>query len=163
MIREKEAVNKASALPTQNVVSSSSQLVSQNLQMRWEESTSSTYPARSTPVENVTKRWLDCKIVIRIHKQLSPHSGRNINEKFVAWKDNWVHKSRCAPSLRIFALDALLPFWMSCNKCGKFRKASNDENEWTTDRIAEFTCADLYNTSNSCSTREDKVGSNDFS
>lgn len=85
-------------------------------------------------------------------------SGRPTNDKYVVWKGRWMNESRCSPNLRIFTLDALLPFWVSCNNCGKFRKTSSDENQWTTENIAEFTCDQNNNNSeNTCDVEEDKV------
>jgi lysyl-tRNA synthetase class I len=83
--------------------------------------------------------------------------GRNKFEEYIEWKHKWVKDSRCAPTLRLFILDALLPFWISCNKCGKFRKTTTDENEWNNETIANFTCAQVYEGSNPCNVEEDKV------
>ncbi|KAI6205215.1 hypothetical protein M3Y94_00767600 [Aphelenchoides besseyi] len=82
--------------------------------------------------------------------------GRSKFNVYNAWKNKWVQDSRCAPSLRLFVLDELLPFWISCNRCGKFRKCSADENQWNEETIAEFTCDQLYDREDACEEPENK-------
>lgn len=67
-------------------------------------------------------------------------TGRSTNNAFIQWKNLWLQESRCAPSLRLFAMDTLLPFWLQCSDCKKFRKTRADVIEWSPDELAGFTC-----------------------
>ncbi|KAI6217479.1 Amine oxidase [Aphelenchoides fujianensis] len=82
--------------------------------------------------------------------------GRPKYDQYNAWKSIWVKESRCTPSLRLFVLDEVLPFWISCVECGKFRKCSADENKWDNETIAAFTCDQWTDQRYPCRIAEDK-------
>ncbi|KAI6173627.1 Amine oxidase [Aphelenchoides besseyi] len=99
---------------------------------------------------------IDCLANNRKWIRRITRSGRSKFNVYNAWKNKWVQDSRCAPSLRLFVLDELLPFWISCNRCNKFRKCSADENQWNEETIAGFTCDQLYNREDACEEPENK-------
>lgn len=85
--------------------------------------------------------------------------GRSGADRYTAWKHMWLKESRCAPTLRTFALDTLLSYWASCRKCGRFRKVDQDLTEWTAQRLGAFECADaLRHERNPCAVAESEVG-----
>ncbi|CAD5229111.1 unnamed protein product [Bursaphelenchus okinawaensis] len=84
-------------------------------------------------------------------------AGRKCNQKYIEWKNMWLTESRCSPSLRLFTMDCLLPYWLQCCKCGKFRKVKDDVTDWEAEKIAEFDCSKvetLQNERDPCKAKE---------
>ncbi|CAD5234884.1 unnamed protein product [Bursaphelenchus xylophilus] len=67
-------------------------------------------------------------------------TGRKDNLKYIEWKNMWLTESRCSPSLRLFAMDCLLKYWLQCKKCGKFRRVKHDVTDWEVAKIEAFEC-----------------------
>jgi len=89
-------------------------------------------------------------------------SGRPLYGRYVRWKAKWLEASRCPPTVRLFILDQLLPIWISCKDCGKYRAISRDS--WNAmpiaKRVGEFTCSRLESADSvhDCSVPEEEVG-----
>lgn len=55
-----------------------------------------------------------------IHRSI--FSGRTGCDRFNEWKGKWASESRCTPCVRMYIQDQLLPFWLQCKLCKKFRQ-----------------------------------------
>ncbi|KAI1724405.1 CW-type zinc finger domain-containing protein [Ditylenchus destructor] len=69
--------------------------------------------------------------------------GRPLYDCYIEWKNRWVAESRCAPFVRLFILDELLPFWIQCVLCGKFRRMDRSM-KLTAAEIGSFICAQAF-------------------
>lgn len=80
-------------------------------------------------------------------------------ERYVEWKNRWVSESRCAPFLRLFILDQLLPFWIDCSICGKFRLVERAQiQDICSKKIKNFNCSQVFpETQDPCKIVEEKV------
>ncbi|KAE9419828.1 hypothetical protein Angca_008988 [Angiostrongylus cantonensis] len=77
--------------------------------------------------------------------------GHSYAQKFAEWKIAWCKMSRCFPTPRFFVQDQLLPYWLECPLCKKFRKLDLDPMVViSTSDIENFRCTD-------CSIPEDKL------
>lgn len=84
--------------------------------------------------------------------------GRPIYERYVEWKNVWVSESRCAPFLRLFILDQLLPYWLNCLKCGKFRVIERNKIEICFKSIKNFCCSQIFSdVEEACKIDEERV------
>ncbi|VDK28362.1 unnamed protein product [Anisakis simplex] len=89
--------------------------------------------------------------------------GREKNDHFNEWKSKWSTESRCSPFVRLFVQDQLLPFWLQCKLCNKFRRLSVHHNQITADDIERFVCgsmdldSDESDENDPCDTPEDEV------
>ncbi|VDL72792.1 unnamed protein product [Nippostrongylus brasiliensis] len=72
-------------------------------------------------------------------------------QQFNDWKVVWCKMSRCFPTPRFFVQDQLLPYWLECTLCHKFRKTDTEPMVViSVDDIKNFRCDD-------CSVPEDKL------
>uniref|UniRef100_A0A915BY59 Amine oxidase n=1 Tax=Parascaris univalens TaxID=6257 RepID=A0A915BY59_PARUN len=69
--------------------------------------------------------------------------GRETNDRFNEWKGKWSTESRCSPFVRLFVQDQLLPFWLQCKLCNKFRRLSPHYKSITPDDIERFVCGSM--------------------
>ncbi|KJH44687.1 hypothetical protein DICVIV_09294 [Dictyocaulus viviparus] len=77
--------------------------------------------------------------------------GHSYAQKFAEWKITWCKMSRCFPTPRFFVQDQLLPYWLECSLCQKFRKLDIDVMVVISKRdIENFRCSD-------CNVPEDKL------
>ncbi|GMT32702.1 hypothetical protein PFISCL1PPCAC_23999, partial [Pristionchus fissidentatus] len=76
-------------------------------------------------------------------------NGRPKFDHFMDWKGGWMNESRCAPSLKAFIQDQLLPFWLQCNNCAKFRALPMDASTPTPSQIVAFVCENCEEPANS--------------
>ncbi|PAV58279.1 hypothetical protein WR25_02203 [Diploscapter pachys] len=69
-------------------------------------------------------------------------SGQKYHSKFTEWKLQWSTESRCKPKLKSFAQDQVLPYWLQCSKCNKYRCQPLDPcgKPPTREDIAAFHC-----------------------
>uniref|UniRef100_A0A914E8P1 Amine oxidase n=1 Tax=Acrobeloides nanus TaxID=290746 RepID=A0A914E8P1_9BILA len=68
--------------------------------------------------------------------------GRPYYDRYIVWKNQWINESRCKPNVRLFIQDQLLPFWIDCKKCGKFRKVLL-EKAIPASEMAQFECSQV--------------------
>uniref|UniRef100_A0A914DVB8 Lipid-binding serum glycoprotein C-terminal domain-containing protein n=1 Tax=Acrobeloides nanus TaxID=290746 RepID=A0A914DVB8_9BILA len=68
--------------------------------------------------------------------------GRPYYDRYIVWKNQWINESRCKPNVRLFIQDQLLPFWIDCKKCGKFRKVLL-EKAIPASQMAQFECSQV--------------------
>ncbi|VDN27493.1 unnamed protein product [Cylicostephanus goldi] len=72
-------------------------------------------------------------------------------QHFADWKVAWCKMSRCFPTPRFFVQDQLLPYWLECTKCHKYRKYDSEALKViTVPEIESFSCSD-------CSAPEDRL------
>ncbi|VDM24950.1 unnamed protein product, partial [Toxocara canis] len=69
--------------------------------------------------------------------------GRETNDHFNEWKSKWSTESRCTPFVRLFVQDQLLPFWLQCKLCNKFRRLPMHYKKITSDDIERFVCGSM--------------------
>ncbi|KAH7720122.1 amine oxidaseflavin-containing family protein [Aphelenchoides avenae] len=82
--------------------------------------------------------------------------GRPLNERYMKWKNEWLDVSRCAPSTRFFIVDQLLPYWMQCCTCGKFRRLPHDSSCPDAAAVGAFECAQVMtDVADPCGAKED--------
>uniref|UniRef100_A0A0N4ZE34 SWIRM domain-containing protein n=1 Tax=Parastrongyloides trichosuri TaxID=131310 RepID=A0A0N4ZE34_PARTI len=75
--------------------------------------------------------------------------GKAGEVKYRDWKKRYVDESRCFPYVRLYIQDELLPYWLKCNNCNKFRKVNDII---TSDMILTFQCQN-------CEIEEDSITS----
>ncbi|RCN42581.1 hypothetical protein ANCCAN_11442 [Ancylostoma caninum] len=64
-------------------------------------------------------------------------------QHFADWKVIWCKMSRCFPTPRFFVQDQLLPYWLECSECHKFRKYDSEPMKViSTSDIEKFVCSD---------------------
>ncbi|VDO19148.1 unnamed protein product [Heligmosomoides polygyrus] len=69
--------------------------------------------------------------------------GHTYTQQFADWKAVWCKMSRCFPTPRFFVQDQLLPYWLECAHCHKFRKLDLEPMVViTTDDVKNFRCTD---------------------
>ena len=81
-------------------------------------------------------------------------------DRYMHWKKRWVKESRCIPHLRLFIFEEVLPFWLNCSECGKFRRISRSVgSELSSTIIAKFKCTYAFpeQMDNPCSLPEEQV------
>uniref|UniRef100_A0AC35UDX6 SWIRM domain-containing protein n=1 Tax=Rhabditophanes sp. KR3021 TaxID=114890 RepID=A0AC35UDX6_9BILA len=61
-------------------------------------------------------------------------------EDYANWRIRWVKNSRRPPSARTFIQEEVLPFWLECNSCSKWRPSSQISLE--PEDVLSFTCHD---------------------
>lgn len=67
--------------------------------------------------------------------------GRTGNDRFNEWKGKWASESRCTPCVRLYIQDQLLPFWLQCRLCKKFRHLSTTVTSINREDVKKFVCA----------------------
>ena len=74
------------------------------------------------------------------------------------WKNEWLDVSRCAPSTRLFIVDQLLPYWMQCRTCSKFRRLPHDSPCPDAEAVRTFECVQVAgDVAAPCGIQEDAV------
>uniref|UniRef100_A0A0N5BXI1 SWIRM domain-containing protein n=1 Tax=Strongyloides papillosus TaxID=174720 RepID=A0A0N5BXI1_STREA len=73
--------------------------------------------------------------------------GKKGELKFREWKKKYVKESRCFPRVRMYIQDELLPYWIKCIDCKKFRKVNEKVDN---NLISNFKCTN-------CEDDEDKI------
>ncbi|VDN02963.1 unnamed protein product [Thelazia callipaeda] len=89
------------------------------------------------------------------------HSGRSENDRFNEWKGKWASESRCTPCVRLYIQDQLLPFWLQCKLCKKFRRLPKTVHTINYESVKEFVCSqdvegDQDSVIDACSIKEEK-------
>ncbi|CAJ0565566.1 unnamed protein product, partial [Mesorhabditis spiculigera] len=72
----------------------------------------------------------------------------SLEKEFLGWKEEFSQHCRKNPGAKFFVQDKLLPFWLRCTQCHKFRNVPSKEPLEPT-AIGHFTCGTLSNR-NSC-------------
>lgn len=75
-----------------------------------------------------------------------------------------ISHSRCVPRLRMFIFEELLPYWLNCAECGKFRRISrcahSSDSTLSASIVAAFRCSYAFPEDfegDPCSVPEDPV------
>uniref|UniRef100_A0A7I5E8P2 SWIRM domain-containing protein n=1 Tax=Haemonchus contortus TaxID=6289 RepID=A0A7I5E8P2_HAECO len=77
--------------------------------------------------------------------------GHKYCQQFADWKVVWCKMSRCFPTPRFFVQDQLLPYWLECPLCHRFRKLDLEPTVViSTEEIKKFRCVE-------CNVPEDKL------
>uniref|UniRef100_T1IIN9 SWIRM domain-containing protein n=1 Tax=Strigamia maritima TaxID=126957 RepID=T1IIN9_STRMM len=81
-------------------------------------------------------------------------------DAFCTWRKLWASNTKMEPTLKAFMTDEILPYWLQCVSCKKWRKLPG-ETEINYDFITKFKCNQMEEgskkKSNCCSVPEDKV------
>ncbi|VDK76248.1 unnamed protein product [Litomosoides sigmodontis] len=67
--------------------------------------------------------------------------GRSGNDCFNEWKGKWASESRCSPCVRLYIQDQLLPFWLQCKICKKFRNLPTSVRSINREDVERFVCS----------------------
>ncbi|OZC08106.1 hypothetical protein X798_04897 [Onchocerca flexuosa] len=92
--------------------------------------------------------------------------GRTGSDRFHDWKGKWASESRCTPCVRLYIQDQLLPFWLQCKLCKKFRQnffrhLPTTVNNISREDIEKFVCGnqtelDKGSTNGLCDVKEEE-------
>ena len=64
-------------------------------------------------------------------------------EAYAEWKLKWNRASQREASVRAYVADILMPYWLKCNLCGKWRKQPKNHGDPTPELISSWTCRNL--------------------
>lgn len=56
------------------------------------------------------------------------------------WKKHWNGTSQQQGNLKMFMAERILPYWVKCCDCGKWRQYPITEGDLTTDVVESWTC-----------------------
>uniref|UniRef100_A0A2R5LMK0 Putative amine oxidase n=1 Tax=Ornithodoros turicata TaxID=34597 RepID=A0A2R5LMK0_9ACAR len=62
--------------------------------------------------------------------------------EYLKWREHWTHHARSDASLRNFMGDQILPFWVQCTSCQKWRRLPKGD-VLTPEVVDTFTCSDI--------------------
>ncbi|CAI4223471.1 unnamed protein product [Auanema sp. JU1783] len=76
-------------------------------------------------------------------------SGTAFSQKFLDWKTDWIEESRCNPGVKAFIMDQILPYWVACTNCEKYR-CLQLEHVISSKEISSFTCQNCRTPEEAC-------------
>lgn len=61
-------------------------------------------------------------------------------QAFEQWKKEWNSNSQHEGNLKMFMAERILPYWVKCCDCGKWRQYPLTEGDLSTDIVESWTC-----------------------
>lgn len=63
-------------------------------------------------------------------------------DAYAKWKLEWSESSRKEPSVKVYMVEMVIPYWLQCNKCRKWRQLPRIQGELSMEIIESWVCAD---------------------
>ena len=88
----------------------------------------------------------DCEHVCNLcHDSFIKNSAEGL-DNLISWKVKWEQNNQSEPNLKLYITEELLPYWIKCSKCGKWRKMvddlpSVDQDNWSCMQNLGISCA----------------------
>lgn len=95
--------------------------------------------------DGYTSRWNHISAEEHFCNECFDYYYRNTKpgyEEYIQWRHVWVRNARVEASLRYFMGDQILPFWVQCTRCRKWRRLPKGD-DLTPEVVDTFTCSDI--------------------
>lgn len=80
------------------------------------------------------------EIQVTIFSPLFFNSHKDGFQAYEQWKKDWNSNSQNEGNLKMFMAERILPYWVNCCDCGKWRQYPLTEGDLTTDVVESWTC-----------------------
>ncbi|XP_028404189.1 lysine-specific histone demethylase 1B-like [Dendronephthya gigantea] len=90
-----------------------------------------------------TSRWYHLSDGEHFCNECFDHYYRSHKDGFQAyeqWKKDWNSNSQHEGNLKMFMAERILPYWVKCSDCSKWRQYPITEGDLTTDIVESWTC-----------------------